>query len=859
MEEAGVKLVAQGADKFFGDMSRAGKAVDDFASQADSGASRATGALSRIGGVASQALGGLATVAAGAALAVGTTLVGGLAGVATVGLSFNNSVEQATARINAFTKDSGKTAEILDMVRERAAKTPFAFEEMAEAAASLGPAANSAGIPLEELIAQAEILAASNPAEGLVGGAFAIKEALSGDFTSAIERFNLSRSYINQLKDEGVPALEILSRAMQQAGYDADLVSALAETAGGRWSTFTDTFVNLAGIVTQPIFDAFSSGLGLVNDELEGAAPAMETTAKAIGEALAPAAAALGEAMVGAARGLVAVMEAVTNADGSLKSFGEIWATLSPVVGEAVGEMLGRLGEFALGVGKRLLDAIPGAVSALGQLGARLIGWVGEQLPGWSSELGKLAEAGGKWVMDAIPPLISNLADMRTRLVSWVLDSLPEWASRLDDLRTAAIDWVAKALPDLGTNLGKVTALLLEKTGEFIATTGPKLLELAGTFITWVATEALPRLPGELVKIGTALVTGIGNFIAEVSPKLIELANQFIDWVQNEVLPKAPGEIAKIGTAIVTGIGEFIGNVGSEAAKVGSAIIDGIAGAISSGVGSVIAAAKQAALDALSAAKAALGISSPSKVFAEEVGVPITQGIAEGVLSAVGEAEAAIEQLGEGMEDKAKELAQRITEAFKTGIDFLGALGGSASGLATIQEDLFKAEERYRAARDGTDPAEYLAAQQGLRAAQAAANRAFQREEQAQQTALQIGAMDPARAAAFLSQRTQQLAAVADLEERIAAAQGRGNATGVNLLQRQLGLLRERQGLELRALAQGAADPVQQLISGAALSLLGGGGGGSTSTVTNFNYSPSYGGPAPNPSQDFAAMRLMSA
>jgi truncated hemoglobin YjbI len=51
-------------------------------------------------------------------------------------------------------------------------------------------------------------------------------------------------------------------------GLDASLVANMSQTAAGRWSTLKDTFVTLAGKVTQPIFDTFSSGLGKINDWL---------------------------------------------------------------------------------------------------------------------------------------------------------------------------------------------------------------------------------------------------------------------------------------------------------------------------------------------------------------------------------------------------------------------------------------------------------------------------------------------------------------------------------------------------------------------------------------------------------------
>lgn len=243
----------------------------------DSAEKQANNAGDRIGGAFSKAKGLLLPVAAGV---VGVGLALGKA--AYEGLSFNNSIEQARAKLNAFNKDAGQTEQDLAFINQEASKTPFAFEEMVNAFAGLKPAAKSANLDVKDLLATAEILAASNPAEGLEGAAFALREAAGGDFASAIERFNLPRQYINQLKEEGLPNIEIINRAMQQMGYDMDLVTAMAATAEGRWSTFTDTLKVMAGTVTQPIFDAFSSGLGSVNQLLADNQPLIQGVAESL-------------------------------------------------------------------------------------------------------------------------------------------------------------------------------------------------------------------------------------------------------------------------------------------------------------------------------------------------------------------------------------------------------------------------------------------------------------------------------------------------------------------------------------------------------------------------------------------------
>jgi len=67
------------------------------------------------------------------------------------------------------------------------------------------------------------------------------------------------------------------------------------------------------------------------------------------------------------------------------------------------------------------------------------------------------------------------------------------------------------------------------------------------------------------------------------------------------------------------------------AAQLGAALINGITSGVSQAAGRLARAAADAAWSALNAAKSALGIQSPSRVAAEEVGVPLGQGILAGL------------------------------------------------------------------------------------------------------------------------------------------------------------------------------------------------------------------------------------
>ena len=250
--------------------------------------------LNRKAGVASRGFGSLQSamgtglkMAGGLAVAGVVALGAGFAASTVDGLKLNSTLENVTAQLYAFTKDGDKAEAILADIRTEAAKTPFAFQEMAKATASLLPAAKASGMELMDLVHTAEILAASNPAQGLEGAAFSLREALSGDFVSIIDRFNLPRQRLNELKAEGVPAIEAITIAMREMGLDADLVGNMALTMTGRWSTFKDTIDTLKATMTKPLFDVLKSSLTGMQGVLDANAPKLTALAELIGGKLA--------------------------------------------------------------------------------------------------------------------------------------------------------------------------------------------------------------------------------------------------------------------------------------------------------------------------------------------------------------------------------------------------------------------------------------------------------------------------------------------------------------------------------------------------------------------------------------------
>lgn len=96
----------------------------------------------------------------------------------------------------------------------------------------------------------------------------------------------------------------------------------------------------------------------------------------------------------------------------------------------------------------------------------------------------------------------------------------------------------------------------------------------------------------------------------------------------------AVGGIGELFSGIATSIGDFVKSIPQKAADLGKGIIDGIVDAIKDGAKAVVDALGSIVDDAVKVAKKKLGIGSPSKVAAKELGEPLAQGVPMGAREA---------------------------------------------------------------------------------------------------------------------------------------------------------------------------------------------------------------------------------
>jgi phage-related protein len=163
----------------------------------------------------------------------------------------------------------------------------------------------------------------------------------------------------------------------------------------------------------------------------------------------------------------------------------------------------------------------------------------------------------------------------------------------------------------------------------------------------------------KMVSLGKSLMTNMANGIKGMLSSIKTAGKNVLQNLVNGIKALAKNPVSAL---------KNIGNNAMKAFKslswagIGKAVIQGIANGIKNGVSTIISAAKTAARKALDAAKNALGIKSPSRVFRDEVGKMMAKGMGIGFEDNV-PTEDMMEKIRESvkhMQKKAGEISQTV-------------------------------------------------------------------------------------------------------------------------------------------------------------------------------------------------------
>lgn len=314
--------------------------------------------------------------------------------------------------------------------------------------------------------------------------------------------------------------------------------------------------------------------------------------------------------------------------------------------------------ELILGLAQGILAALPVLIEALPEVISSIVEFLISAIP-------QIIDAGIELLMalvDALPQIIKatvtaliaaapQIAKAGVKLLGALIEAIPvivvELAKAVPDIVAAIIDVLAE-LPGL---IGEVFAEIVTDLVEW----GQQMLSNASTAMSNMLSQVnsiIQELPGKIwthlvnavnrvIAWGQQMVsnasTAASNMLSKVSSTLQQLpgkvwthlvntVNKVVAW-GTQLAQKGAAAATQLFNSIVNGLS----SLPSKMAEIGSNIVSGIWNGISSGWNWLTNKVSNLANSLLDAAKDALGINSPSKEFADEVGRWIMPGVGKGL------------------------------------------------------------------------------------------------------------------------------------------------------------------------------------------------------------------------------------
>lgn len=309
-------------------------------------------------------------------------------------------------------------------------------------------------------------------------------------------------------------------------------------------------------------------------------------------------------------------------------------------------QLVDSVGTVIKNVGPRIAQIITGITSALPQLfsslGGTLPALVMQILP---PVLGALGQLGTMLLTSATTWISTSLPQLLTQFQSWVTSSLPSFLQTGLTMITNLLQGIVQALPQIASTAVIVLTTLLDGLSAQL----PQLIPIGINAVLNLVQGILNNLP-QIIDSGLKLILGLAQGLINALPDLVGKAPILIGQLVGGIINRLP-QILQAGVqllgALANGfissvprlIGSIPGMVGQimhgftsvNWGSVGLNIITGIATGIAGAAGRLVTAAVNAATNALNWVKRKLGIHSPSRVFRDQVGEMIGEGMAVGI------------------------------------------------------------------------------------------------------------------------------------------------------------------------------------------------------------------------------------
>lgn len=402
-------------------------------------------------------------------------------------------------------------------------------------------------------------------------------------------------------------------------------LSGLADWTVAQLPVWRDSFIQWATATWQWVGPAIPRALAALLDLRNQAVQWALQNAPALVDALRTWSLALLDWVVKGLPGMLGLL-----VDGTLK--------LLDIIIQFAPPLIAALAKWAAALIDWIIDAAPGLFGELLKLVGRVVDWIIDRAPTIGAQLARWAEAFLQWVGPAASRLILALGDMVGQLLTWLVQQAPRFASNLNSWMESAGQWIETtgwpllltALTTLATNIwNKIRELGDQARSE--GTIGAALIEgirngVSGAWnglTTWLNDRWSDLIRGVKFMFG---INSPSTVFAEIGRFLLEGMLQGLYNGLGSILDFATG----IGMLMEGKLREWVGSM----ADTGRMLVGGIWSGLQEKWTWMVGQIQGLAQMLPQGVRDILGIHSPSRVFALQVGRYIPEGIAQGALQA---------------------------------------------------------------------------------------------------------------------------------------------------------------------------------------------------------------------------------
>lgn len=265
---------------------------------------------------------------------------------------------------------------------------------------------------------------------------------------------------------------------------------------------------------------------------------------------------------------------------------------------EAIPEALPKILDFIQGIGDKISEAAPGLIQKGFELLQKLVEGIVTAIPILIAKVPQIITTFANVINDNFPTILAKGVQLLGQLALGILQAVPDLISHIPDIVQAIVAvFTAYNWATLGKNI--ITFL---KNG---ITSMISAVASAAKNVQNGIVNTIKNLPSTLSNLGKNAVSKLANAIAGGISNIVGKAKNIVSGIKNAFTSFSWGSI-------------------------GSNIIKGIANGIAGAVGGLVNAAINAAKSAFNAAKKALGIHSPSRLFRDKIGKMMALGMGIG-------------------------------------------------------------------------------------------------------------------------------------------------------------------------------------------------------------------------------------